>query len=111
MAVRTFCSGSSRAACALVLYHRRGDGHRRYDSQLEQGLAALVLVIVAPHLAGELLDWLAAWRTPGGFSTRLSCRGFRSLDLVVDVFHYSLHRSGEWFTRDLLAFELLHAIA
>jgi hypothetical protein len=34
-------------------------------SQLGQGLAALVLVVLAAHLAGELLDRPAACRAPG----------------------------------------------
>src|SRR5204863_9907072 len=44
-----------RTACALVLHPRRSDGHRRDYSQLEQGLASLVLVILAAHLAHQLL--------------------------------------------------------
>ncbi len=36
------------------------------------GLAALVLVILAAHLAGELLDWPAACGAPDGFCRRLS---------------------------------------
>ena len=41
---------------AVVLHPGRSDGHRRGDTQLEQGLAALVLAVVAADLAGELLD-------------------------------------------------------
>ena len=53
------------AACALVLYPRGSDGHRRDYPQLEQGLAALVLVVLAADLAGELLDRPAAGGAPG----------------------------------------------
>jgi hypothetical protein len=60
-----FCSGPSVTACALVLHRRGSDGDRRDYSQLEQGLAALVLVILAAHLAGELLDRPAAGPAPG----------------------------------------------
>jgi len=63
-APRDMCSG---------FYRRRSNGHRRDHSQLEQRLAALVLVVVAADLAGELLDRPAAGRTPGGFALRLSC--------------------------------------
>ena len=52
VALRPLCSGPRLAACALVLHPRRSDGHRRDYPQLEQGLAALVLVVVAAHLAG-----------------------------------------------------------
>jgi len=69
--VSIFCACSApallraaRATCALVFYRRRSDGHRRDHSQLEQRLAALVLVVVAADLAGELLDRPAAGRTP-----------------------------------------------
>jgi len=65
LALRPLCSGTRRAACALVLYRRGSDGHRRDYSQLEQGLAALVLVVLAAHLAGELLDRPAACQSPG----------------------------------------------
>jgi len=54
------------AACVLVLHCRGNDGHRRDHSQLEQGLASLVLVVLAAHLAGELLDRPIARPTPGG---------------------------------------------
>ncbi|MGZ4788687.1 MAG: hypothetical protein ACXVZX_09210 [Terriglobales bacterium] len=37
-----------------------GDGSGRDDSQLEQGVAALVLDFMAGELAGELLDWTDA---------------------------------------------------
>ena len=71
VALRPLCSGPRRAPCALVFYYRGGDGHRRDNSQLEQRLAALVLVVLAADLAGELLDRLAACRTPRGFRARL----------------------------------------
>ena len=64
MAMRPFCSEPYRAACALVLRPRRSDGHRCHHSQLEQGLATLVLAVVAAHLAGELLDRPDACRSP-----------------------------------------------
>ena len=50
---------------ALVLDRRGSDGDRRDYSQLEQGLAALVLLILAAQLAGELLDRPAAGPAPG----------------------------------------------
>jgi hypothetical protein len=40
----------------------RSDGHRRHNSQLEQGLAALVLALVVAHMATKLLDRPAACR-------------------------------------------------
>src|SRR5580658_10017641 len=64
LALRSLFSRPRRSACPLVLYHRRSDGHRRDYSQLEQGLAALVLVVLAADLAGELLDRPAACRAP-----------------------------------------------
>ena len=48
--------GSRLPARALVLRYRGSDGHRRNCSQLEQRLASLVLVVLAPNLAVELLD-------------------------------------------------------
>src|SRR5208337_2441115 len=67
-------SGPRRAPRALVLYRRGSDGNRRGYPQLEQGLATLVLVVLAAHLAGELLDRPAACRAPGEFALRLSSR-------------------------------------
>jgi hypothetical protein len=55
------------AACAVVLYSGRGDGPGRDRSQLEQGLAALVLAVVADHVAGELLDRPAAGGAADGY--------------------------------------------
>src|SRR5580704_5198986 len=52
-------------ACALVFRPWGSDGHRRDHSQLEQGLAALVLVVVDAHLAGELLDRVGACQASG----------------------------------------------
>jgi hypothetical protein len=54
-----------RLARALVLYRLGSDGSRRDRSQLEQGLASLVLVVLVAILAGQLLDWFAACRVPG----------------------------------------------
>ena len=56
-----------RAARHVLWFFRPwgSDGHRRDYSQLEQGLAALVLVVVAAHLAGELLDRAAACQASG----------------------------------------------
>src|SRR5277367_2332092 len=68
--MRSLCSGPCRASCALVLCHRGSDGHRCHNSQLEQGLAALVLVVLVAHLAGQLLDWSARWAP--GLTLRLS---------------------------------------
>jgi hypothetical protein len=64
MALRPLGSGPCLTACALVLHRRGTDGHRRDYSQLEQGLAALVLVVLAAHLAVELPDWAAAGPAP-----------------------------------------------
>ena len=60
-----FAPGARGAACALVFRPWGSDGHRRDNSQLEQGLASLVLVVVAAHLAGELLDRVAACQASG----------------------------------------------
>jgi hypothetical protein len=46
------------------------NGYRFNYSQLEQGLAALVLVVLAAHLADKLLDRPAAC-APVGFSHRI----------------------------------------
>ena len=61
--VRALCSQPASHACAVVLHHRRIDGRRSYDSQLEQGMAPLVLALVAADLASELLDRTASGRT------------------------------------------------
>jgi hypothetical protein len=70
--VRPLCSQPRRASCALVLFHRRSDGHRRHDSQLEQVLAALVLAILVADVAAELLDRPAARGTPDRLASRHS---------------------------------------
>jgi hypothetical protein len=50
----------------MVLHHRRGDGNRRYHPELEQGVAALVLALVADRLACKLLDRFAVpWQRTG----------------------------------------------
>ncbi len=54
-----------RTPCALVHDPRRGDGYRLDDSPLEQRLAALVLAVLAPHLAGKLLGGTSV-RPPQG---------------------------------------------
>jgi hypothetical protein len=61
-----FASQPRRDTCVVVLYCRGSDGHGGDDSQLGQGLAALVLVVVAAELAGKLLDWPAAGWAAGG---------------------------------------------
>ena len=69
---RFFAPGSApalhqaeRRGMCSVSRPRGSDGHRRDYSQLEQGLAALVLVVVAAHLAGELLDRAATGQAVG----------------------------------------------
>ena len=56
LALRSFCAEPPLAARTLVLHHRGSHGYCRDHSELEQGMASLVLVILAAHLAGELLD-------------------------------------------------------
>ena len=68
-----FASGRACLARALVLHPRRSDGHRLGHSQLGQGMAALVLAVVAAHMAAKLLDRPADWGPAGGFGDRLSC--------------------------------------
>lgn len=70
LALRPLRSKPRRAACALVLYRRGSHGHRCDYFQLEQGLAALVLVVLPAHLAGELLDWPVVFRAPGCSAVR-----------------------------------------
>src|ERR1700685_89991 len=64
LALCPLCPGPRGAARALVLHPWRSNGYRCNYSQLEQGLAALVLVVLLTYLAGELLDRPATCRSP-----------------------------------------------
>lgn len=63
-------------ARSLVLHSRGSYGYWRNNPELEQGMAALVLAILASYLAGELLDRAAARWPPRGPTI---CRGVGSL--------------------------------
>ena len=72
LALRPLRSFARRKPRALVLHSRRSHGHRRNHPQLEQALAPLVLDILAPHLACQLLDRPPPRQTPRRLAVHLS---------------------------------------